>query len=127
MSYIDKGIRLTNYLIDITLICILWICFQICTGYYSYTHFEFYLIMFLYYFIFELTTGQTLGKMLTKTKVVQKNGKKAHFLKILARSILRIIPIDAMSYLLGSEWGLHDLLSSTRLIKTKPKEKKKTE
>jgi uncharacterized RDD family membrane protein YckC len=73
--------------------------------------------MFLYNFSFEIYNGQTLGKYITKTKVVYKDGSKPSFLNLFMRSILRLIPIDALSYLFGSEQGFHDKLSSTRLVK----------
>jgi len=75
----------------------------------------FYLIMFLYYLIFEAITGQTLGKMLTKTRVIRMDGTKPSFFRIFLRSFWRLIPIDAISYLFGFELGMHDILSSTRL------------
>ncbi len=55
--------------------------------------------------------------MITKTKVVHKNGGKASFLKILMRSFWRLIPFDSISYLFGTEVGMHDKLSATRLVK----------
>lgn len=77
----------------------------------------FYLLLFLYYFIFELARGQTLGKMITKTKVVSLDGSSAGVFKIFARSILRLVPIDIVSYLFGTEQGFHDILSGTKLKK----------
>ena len=70
---------------------------------------------YFYYFIFELTTGQTIGKMITKTKVVDvKSGNNPDFLKILIRTASRLIPIDFISYLFSSK-GIHDILSKTEL------------
>ncbi len=77
---------------------------------------SFYLIMFLYYFIFEVYNGQTIGKLLTKTQVANKDGSKPGVLNIFIRSILRLLPIDVMSYLFGFERGLHDQISSTNLM-----------
>ena len=73
--------------------------------------------MFFYYLIFEAITGKTLGKMVTKTRVVSKDGAKPTFIKIVIRSLCRLIPFDAFSYLFGSELGMHDLFSSTKLLK----------
>jgi uncharacterized RDD family membrane protein YckC len=72
--------------------------------------------MFLYYFLFELLTSQTLGKMITKTKVVDKYGSKPHVFRIGIRSLSRIIPFDGLSYLFGFEIGMHDLVSNTKLM-----------
>ena len=77
----------------------------------------FYAVTFLYYFSFELFSGQTPGKMVTKTTVVKKNGVKANFINIMIRSFCRLIPFDSLSYLFGTENGFHDVCSSTRLIK----------
>ncbi len=78
---------------------------------------SFYFVMFFYYLTFEAYNGQTIGKRITKTEVVNKYGTKPSLLKIIFRSFLRLIPIDSLSYLFGSEQGFHDKLSSTRLVK----------
>jgi len=65
----------------------------------------------------ELFIKQTLGKMITKTTVVHKDGSSPSVLNILMRSFWRLIPFDSLSYLFGTEVGMHDKLSSTRLIK----------
>lgn len=117
MKNIDKGTRLANYLIDILAIYMLWFIVVIVSQRYNSDYLIFYTIMFLYYLIFEALTGKTLGKMLTKTRVVNKDGTKPTFLKIIIRSMSRIIPFDVFSYLFGSELGMHDLFSSTKLSK----------
>ncbi len=117
MKDIDKSTRIANYLIDILVISLLWIIYSLLFQPYSSDGMMFYVLMFFYYLIFEATTGQTLGKMFTKTRVVQKDGCNPNFQKILMRSFLRIIPIDALSYMCGSELGLHDKLSFTKLAK----------
>ena len=113
----DKGIRATNYLIDFSIIIILWIGITIVFRNSNTEVSDFYFLMFLYYLILELFFRQTIGKMITKTIVVKKDGKRANFLNILIRSFLRLIPIDNISYLFGTERGFHDVLSSTKLIK----------
>ncbi len=112
MKSIDKGIRVTNYITDLVLIYIIWISIN------AFFALSFYVIMFFYYFIMEISTGQTIGKMLTKTKVVKKDGSKPNFFNIFLRTFWRIIPLDAMSYIFGYERGMHDILSSTRIRKT---------
>lgn len=75
------------------------------------------LLYYIYYFVLELITGQTVGKMITKTKVVNKeNNEKPSFIRIFIRTISRIIPIDFLSYLFVSN-GIHDILSKTELKK----------
>ena len=82
------------------------------------------LLYYLYYFILELTIGQTIGKIITKTRVVTidnrvvtiDNSEKPNFKKIFVRTISRLIPIDLISYLFSSN-GIHDSLSKTKLKK----------
>lgn len=71
---------------------------------------------YAYYFLFELLTGQTIGKMITKTTVVTTKGQKPSFVAILIRTLSRLIPIDFISYLF-SVHGIHDFLSQTKLVK----------
>ncbi len=114
MNTVDKGVRLTNYLIDLIIIYVSWLMIILMMPIYK-EYLLFYCLMFLYYVIMEFSWGQTLGKMVTKTKVVHKSGGKPSFVNILIRSFCRLIPIDALSYLFGS--GMHDQLSSTRVIR----------
>lgn len=118
MKHIDKGTRLANYLIDLIVIYSLWFVVVLMSQFYNAEYLIFYIIMFLYYLIFETITGQTLGKMITETKVITKDGTRPTFVNIRIRTLSRIIPFDALSYLFGSELGMHDLFSSTKLLKT---------
>ncbi|AMQ55263.1 RDD family protein [Algoriphagus sanaruensis] len=73
---------------------------------------------FFYYFISELLFGRTIGKLLTKTKVISiKNKLKPSFTQILVRTLCRAIPFYFLSQpLIGK--GLHDHFSNTILIHT---------
>lgn len=74
-------------------------------------------IYFLYYFIFEYTKGQTLGKIITGSKVLSiPEKRKNYFFRILLRTLMRFIPIDILSYLFSYR-GLHDWISQTTIIK----------
>jgi uncharacterized RDD family membrane protein YckC len=80
----------------------------------------FILIYYVYYFSFEMIYGQTVGKMITKTKVVSVSTlEKAGVWNILIRTLTRIFPLYFISYFM-TEKGLHDHLSNTILIKSKP-------
>ena len=73
---------------------------------------------FCYYFIFELAFGKTIGKMITKTKVVSENSySRPSLIQILIRTLVRVIPIYFLFHFFIGK-GLHDLLSKTILIKT---------
>ena len=69
-----------------------------------------------YYVFAELLFQRTLGKLLTRTKVVTKTGDKPGFGQILGRTLSRSIPFEYFSYLFTIN-GIHDRLSGTRVIK----------
>jgi hypothetical protein len=77
------------------------------------------IILTLYYSLMELYLGQTLGKMITKTIVVDSlTLKKPSNKQIFIRSISRLPIInifDALSFLIGINF--HDKVSNTILVK----------
>ena len=79
--------------------------------------------LFSYYFVTEYFLGKSIGKLLTKSKVVPLEGEKPNPISILIRSLLRITGII---YIVGSlitmliySITLHDLISKTRVIDEK--------
>jgi uncharacterized RDD family membrane protein YckC len=68
-----------------------------------------------YYLVMESTTGATLGKMITKTKVVTQNGEKPTTGQFVGRSFARLIPFEAFSFL-GGNPGWHDTMTSTFVV-----------
>ncbi len=115
-----KRIRLYNFLIDSIIFFIIVLVFSmLLKEYIERQNLKYLMILlyYLYYFILELTIGQTIGKIITKTRVVNiDNSEKPNFIKILIRTISRLIPIDFLSYLFSSN-GIHDILSKTELKK----------
>jgi uncharacterized RDD family membrane protein YckC len=77
------------------------------------------LIYAAYCFAFESTTGKTLGKVITKTRVVNDKGQQPATMMILKRSFFRIIPFDQLSFLGGYARGWHDRWSDTWVIDEK--------
>lgn len=77
---------------------------------YSYT------LLFIYYFLMESLTNRTLGKYVTKTMVVMINGEKPTNQDIAKRSLCRMIPFDALSFLGINGKGWHDSISSTYVV-----------
>jgi uncharacterized RDD family membrane protein YckC/type II secretory pathway pseudopilin PulG len=70
-----------------------------------------------YYLIFESIWQRTPGKWITKTKVVDREGNKPSFLRIVGRSLARFIPFEAFSFLVSSyPMGWHDSLSKTLVV-----------
>ena len=118
-----KNTRLYNYVVDIFVISIIifFAFFFIVMGFNPEGNVIYYAVCFLsyygYYFLFEWRTARTLGKFLTNTKVTDARGETPTFLQILIRTFLRLPLIDGISFLFGSEVGIHDMLSGTRVVK----------
>ncbi len=112
---IDKGIRCTNFIADLIIIYFIWYFIYIFTQSIFIYYPGFHIITVCYYFILEATLGQTIGKMITKTKIIKVNGQKPSIYNLIIRSICRIVPFDTFSFLFGYERGFHDIMSSTKL------------
>lgn len=72
-----------------------------------------------YYLIMEFRLGQTLGKVLTGTIVVNELGEPPSFKQVLIRFLVRHIPLlNALSFFFDREGrGWHDKWSKTYVIK----------
>jgi len=79
--------------------------------------FLFFVAFFGYYILMEFLFQKTVGKFLTKTKVVDKDGEKPAFSYIFIRTVLRLIPFDNVTFLMGTGGGFHDVYSKTMVIK----------
>ncbi|MBW1297916.1 RDD family protein [Aquimarina litoralis] len=71
---------------------------------------------FAYYSIMEIKFQKTIGKFITKTKVVKMNGEKPTEGDIIARTLCRLIPFDRISFVFVKN-GIHDFLSKTTVVK----------
>lgn len=77
---------------------------------------------FLYFLLCEaLFGGKTLGKLITRTRVVKADGSKAGFVDILIRTVVRMfIVFTFLSFILNKNTScpvaLHDWLSGTRVV-----------
>lgn len=71
---------------------------------------------FGYYVFMETKFQKTIGKFITKTKVVNKNGTRPEVGDIVRRTFCRLIPFDRVSFLFTPN-GFHDKLSDTTIIK----------
>lgn len=115
MQDITKGTRIINYSVDLISILIVSSLIGNILSILN-TTIIYYIVYLVYYFTLEVIIGQTLGKLITKTKVVDMNNNKPSMWRTLLRTVLRLNPLDGFSYLFGQEQGAHDLLSKTRLI-----------
>lgn len=122
----SAGIRFANYIIDLigfyALVFIIGIIFALSNITIEESRLNDYIfgitIMILYYMITEGLSGRSLGKLITKTKVINMENEKPSFINILGRTMCRFIPFEAFSFL-GDGKGWHDSISKTRVVKIK--------
>ncbi|TGD57690.1 RDD family protein [Flavobacterium humi] len=79
--------------------------------------FFFLVFMTFYYTLFESYFSRSIAKYITKTMVVMEDGSKPDSSIILRRSLCRIIPFEAFSFLGYDARGWHDSLSCTYVVK----------
>ncbi|PLX09679.1 MAG: hypothetical protein C0596_01270 [Marinilabiliales bacterium] len=73
----------------------------------------------IYYTLMEATTGRSVAKYITATKVVTYDGNKPPMYSVFVRSICRFIPFEAFSFFGSDVNGWHDVISKTRVIDIK--------
>lgn len=74
------------------------------------------LMLLIYYNVFEIFFGTTVGKLFTKTVVVDVYGEKPTANAILIRSLCRLIPFEVFSFFGTPCIGWHDSLSKTYVV-----------
>lgn len=73
-------------------------------------------VTLLFYTLTEgLLKGKTLGKLITQTRALDEQGELLTFSKAFVRSLCRLIPFEAFTFL-GERPGLHDRLSKTMVV-----------
>ena len=117
----SKKKRLLNFIFDLIAIGLLIeITFQLEALVANTTVLELLRIFIIYggyYILLEFFLGKTLGKFLTKTRVVNEEGEKIDFRQAVIRFLCRWIPFEFLSLGLGVDakaW--HDTLSKTHVI-----------
>ena len=78
------------------------------------------IIGLIYYLPLEASTGRTLGKLITGTKVISTTGAPLTFPQVLGRTLARYIPLEGFTFLSSSRVGLHDKVSNTRVVSSRP-------
>jgi len=76
-----------------------------------------YLAMLLYYIVMEGTFGRTVGKFITRTKVVDEAGGPPSFAQVLGRTLTRMLPLEGLTFFGAETRGLHDSLPKTYVTK----------
>lgn len=139
----SKGQRLINFIIDLVVQYVVWISVGTTIAIFADVANSFYLknwisnmgaverglsfviIVVLYYYLTELYFSRTIAKFLTQTFVIMKDGSKPNYRTILKRTLCRLIPFEAFSFLGGIAGGWHDSMSQTYVVKKVEFEKKK--
>ncbi len=127
-NVVGSGIRFLNFIIDFFVWLILATIISFIIGLFVQTTDQGiiqilgYLLIFGtfigYYAIMEIKFQKTIGKFITKTKVVKMNGERPENSDIISRTFCRLIPFDRISFLFVKN-GIHDFLSKTKVVKDK--------
>ena len=129
----SQGKRFANYLVDMVALLVFNYLFGIILGILFYLLAPSYLSIFkanhwyinylfgliagiIYFTLLEVTTGRTVGKLFTKTKVVDQHFEKPAFGTVLIRTLCRFIPFEPFSFLVSEDTGWHDKLSKTYVV-----------
>lgn len=122
MNRVGLGTRVLNFIIDTLIIFGIsygvskWWDFHVL--YWQYTPIPFYiffwLILFVYYTLFESIFSRSPAKWLTMSKVVNRQGKKINLWQALVRSLARLTIIDCF-FIPFLDKPLHDYLSKTEV------------
>jgi len=123
----SKGLRFANYVIDMVVYLVLLFALVFFLGLIGglgllgsslWLNLIALFMNFTYYTAMESATGQTIGKMITGTIVVDANGDRPSTSTIMLRSLCRFIPFEAVSFL-GEGTGWHDHLTKTMVVRKK--------
>jgi len=119
---VDSGRRIVGCMIDLSAVLILvrvGKCILLTfDSRYSAGHGHYlYGLVLLYYCAMEGIGGQTLGKMVLRTKAVTRQGKRLSFLRLIVRGLWRFLPLEG---LLGLGRPTHDSLSGTLVTPLAP-------
>jgi uncharacterized RDD family membrane protein YckC len=110
---VGLGSRVANHLIDGFLLSAVVYLLNRGQVIESWTDYLLWIIVLGYYFVMESVFARTIGKFITYSKVTALNGRRANPLRILVRTLLRVLfPIDIF-VLIFTEKTLHDWGSGT--------------
>lgn len=77
------------------------------------------ILMIVYFIVTESIFQRTVGKLITGTKVVMADGSKPGFGTIILRTLCRLIPFEAFSFIGDNAYGWHDNFSNTYVVDIK--------
>jgi len=117
--------RLLNMFIDMFAMIPLYIVVSIVLVFFGYESSEesgtyqlwTYISMVFYYYIMEKSFGKTVGKFITRTRVVSADGRNELTAKqVFIRSISRLVPFEIFSFSGSNPIGWHDKWAKTMVI-----------
>ena len=114
----SKTVRAFNFIIDtvVFIIILSLILFSLSEqSVYTFITAILFILPILYYVIPEVLWGQTFGKLITGSIVVNEIGETPNISNILLRTLGRLIPFDQLSLIL-SERALHDRIAKTYVV-----------
>lgn len=131
-EFASTGQRFLNYIIDLIafylLITIIFVIIGVfyassgetleeeSGGFIAVTYLISFTVLFVYYTLLEGSKGKTLGKLITKTKVVREDGEPMTYGKAFMRTLCRIIPFEFISAFTGTKMW-HDSWTNTMTVK----------
>ncbi len=129
MKQVGFGTRVLNFVIDSVTILLIAYTISKVNDYYAQQYriygskfkyqfnfgYLYFATMFFYYAICEIVFTRTVGKLISFSKVVNKNGKRPNILQIVIRSLVRLTIID-MFFIPFLDKTLHDYLSKTVVV-----------
>jgi uncharacterized RDD family membrane protein YckC len=139
----SRGQRFLNFIIDLAVQYVIWITVgttiviiaDVTNSYFLHNWIvsmgkigkglSFAVISVFYYYLMELCFSRSVAKFLTMTYVIMKDGSKPTYKIVFKRTLCRLIPFEAFSFLFGTSGGWHDTISQTYVVKKTEFEKKK--
>jgi uncharacterized RDD family membrane protein YckC len=132
----SAGKRFANYCIDLVCLCILYFVMGVGSAVVALIFFpeaadqletdigNFGMLItavtcFSYYTILEASSGRTIGKLITGTRVVGRDGKVPGIGKIMLRTLSRFVPFEGFSFLGTMPRGWHDTWTDTHVVDVK--------
>jgi uncharacterized RDD family membrane protein YckC len=135
-EYASAGQRFLNYIIDTIAFYILYLIILSFLGFFMMDTFSngisesteliiflmtyglAIFIMLAYYTLLEGSKGKTLGKLITKTKVVTETGEPITYKQTFIRTLIRFVPFEFLSGFSGLKMW-HDQWTKTMVVKDK--------
>ena len=129
-QYASAGQRFLNCIIDVIAFYIVMMILGVILGLAAFATSEtggrmsgggiqlFFLFLYFAVIILEGSNGKTLGKLITKTKVVTEAGEPISYGKAFIRTLIRFVPFEFLSGFSGTTMW-HDQWTKTMLVKDK--------